>query len=196
MQHPSAAYFSSLGASISKYTDAKTKDLIICLLSEAQKFKTTSFKGIGKETYLKVYTDSALHRSAKSSQHGYLIAIDDTENNLPDSNFIAWSSRRDPRLCHSTSSAELLPILEALIQLQFVIPIVRKTIGLTKTILFTDARITMHQIMNPFNASENKFDLLFARQLLDDLKVELRHIDTSVNPADSLTKLTRTNKKE
>lgn len=191
MQSPGLAYPASLAASIARYPDDATHDLLI-FLSHAFKDDKVQYHQLHSTPHLNIYTDAALHKSIKNSHFGYIMFLSNDNNERI--NPILWTSRKDDRLHSSTSSAELIPIIEAVIQCQYIVPVLKSLYGPNIRVnVYTDAQIVLDQIASPFNAKELRFELAFVKQMLLDLDIQIAHVESSDNPADPLTKLILSN---
>lgn len=186
LQSPHVAYPASLCASLAHHVDNATQDLLRHLFHKTYN-DSVIYKRIEKPR-LSIFTDAAYHRKLRTGHFGYLFFLHENENELM--NPILWTSKKDERYMMSTATAELVPIIEALIQCQFLVPVLFQLFGRDIPIcLYTDSNIVLHQLKSPFNARENPFELQFCRQLILEFNVAISFVESSDNPADMLTKL-------
>lgn len=188
MQQFHWAYPASLAATLTKYTDEVTRDLIRFLhnlkLPNESSYAPIDFN----HTKLTIFCDAAHQRNIRAAHWGYVFFLGD-KHTRPPRNPIAWASRKDGRLTRSSTASEFIAVLEALIQCQYIVPMVRTLFGAVDITLKTDSKILMQQLNNPFNSCEMKFELAMAKQIVLDYNIQIEHCSTNENIADMLTKL-------
>ena len=141
-----------------------------------------------------LFTDASLaNNSDMSTQGGCIVGLSDRNNVISP---LAWHSRKLKRVVHSTLGAELLALVDGLDvcinlseQLNFYLG---KNIRIKVLI---DNKSLKDSLNSLKNVSEKRLrvDIAYVRDAIEKYSIEVCHVSTSFQLADSLTKYNKTN---
>lgn len=146
-----------------------------------------------KAPQLRLWVDAAIRDM--NSRRGWLLQMVDTGSPLTTKeNIIAWRSVKDDLLHHSSVSAEVNAIYQALIDVRDVLFSVKAIFGTMFPIcLLTDSLSGRTQILNQTGSKDERGRGNYIRSWMADMKMtqaDFLHIPGEINLADPLTKPT------
>jgi hypothetical protein len=164
------------------------------LVMHVQDTRTVSLKYPKLEPstlHLLVYSDASFaNRPDRSSQLGYLILLADASGNCA---FIQWSSHKARRVTRSSMASEVLAFTDGLDAGYILKMELERMLGSPMPLLMlTDSQALFDVISKNLRTTERRLelDILAARKAYAAREMNnILLIDSSVNPADGLTKL-------